>query len=179
MISNADERDEPTRAAVLVPLYGEGDERGVILTERAAGLATHAGQVAFPGGRYDPSRDATLVATALRETLEEIGLPAEEVEVIGALPERRTMSSNYVISPFVGRVPSSFPLCIDRREVCRAFRAPLRKFAESARRERFVWMHGAQPYEVPFVAVEKCRVWGVTLEIIDDLLVGLTGSLDP
>lgn len=161
----------PLRAAVLVPVYTSGSGLGVLLTERAAGLAMHAGQVAFPGGRHDPSRDASLVATALRETFEEIGLPGREVEVIGALPERRTLSSNYLISPFVGRVPASFPLRLDPREVCRTFFAPLGAFADSGRRNRFVWVHAGQPYEVPFVAIGECRVWGVTLEIVDDLLI--------
>lgn len=177
MTSMRDAGGGPIRAAVLVPVYETGDGMGVILTERAAGVATHAGQVAFPGGRHDPSRDTSLVATALRETFEEIGLPGEQVELIGALPERRTLSSNYVISPFVGRVPSSFPLRPDPREVCHAFRAPLRIFAAPGRRDRFVWMHARQPYEVPFVAVDERRVWGVTLEIIDDLLVELEGLL--
>jgi 8-oxo-dGTP pyrophosphatase MutT (NUDIX family) len=179
MTSTAGARDEPIRAAVLVPLYVQGDERGVILTQRAAGVATHAGQVAFPGGRYDASRDTNLMATALRETYEEIGLPGDRVEVIGVLAERRTLSSNYIISPFVGRIPPTIPLCLDRREVCHAFRAPLQGFAAPERRGRFVWMYGGQPYEVPFVAVGKRRVWGVTLEIIDDLLVELSGILAP
>jgi 8-oxo-dGTP pyrophosphatase MutT (NUDIX family) len=147
----------------------------VILTERAADLATHSGQVAFPGGRYDPSRDTSLVATALREAFEEIGLRGEEVEVIGALPERRTLSSNYIISPFVGRVPAWLPLRLDRGEVGHAFHAPLQAFAAAEARERFVWVHGDRSYEVPFVAVGRWRVWGVTLEIIDDLLVELNG----
>jgi 8-oxo-dGTP pyrophosphatase MutT (NUDIX family) len=177
MISNADGRDEPIRAAVLVPLYAKAGERGVILTERAASVTTHAGQVAFPGGRFDPSRDPSLVATALRETFEEIGLPEKNVEVIAALPERRTLSSNYIVSPFVGRVPASFPLRLDPREVRHAFNAPMPLFAAPERRDRFVWMHGGRSYEVPFVAVGGRRVWGVTLEIVDDLLVELKGIL--
>jgi 8-oxo-dGTP pyrophosphatase MutT (NUDIX family) len=168
----------PIRAAVLVPVCENRDERGVILTERAAGVATHAGQVAFPGGRHDPSRDTSLVETALRETFEEIGLPGEKVEVIAALPERRTLSSNYLITPFVGRVPSSFPFHLDPREVCHAFFAPLSVFSRPERRERFVWTHGAEQYEVPFVAVGERRVWGVTLEIVDDLLGELKGLLE-
>jgi 8-oxo-dGTP pyrophosphatase MutT (NUDIX family) len=167
--------DEPIRAAVLVPVYGSGDEKGIILTERSASLVMHAGQVAFPGGRYDPLQDTSLVATALRETFEEIGLPERVVEVIGALPERRTLSSNYMVSPFVGRVSASVSLRPDHREVHRVFRAPLRVFAESERRDRFVWTREGQSYEVPFVAVGDSRVWGVTLEIIDDLLIELVG----
>lgn len=172
-------RDEPIRAAVLVPVYTNGAEKGVILTERAANLTTHAGQVAFPGGRYDPSRDTSLVATALRETFEEIGLPEKDVEVVGALPERRTLSSNYIVSPFVGRVPASVPFRLDRREVERAFNAPLQVFGASEQRARFVWKKGRRPYEVPFVAVGNSRVWGVTLEIIDDLLIELESMAAP
>lgn len=165
--------DEPTRAAVLVPLYARAEQRGVILTERAADLATHPGQVAFPGGRYDQAQDTSLLATALREASEEIGLPAERVEVLGALPERRTLTSNYIVSPFVGRIAPSVPFQLDRREVRHVLAAPLELFASSGQRGRFVWSHGDRSYEVPYVAVGEHRVWGVTLEIIDDLLVEL------
>ena len=86
MISTA---GDPIRAAVLVPLRTRGTETSVILTERAAHLSMHAGQVAFPGGRHDPSQDASLVATALRETFEEIGLLETDLEVIGIFKATR------------------------------------------------------------------------------------------
>jgi hypothetical protein len=76
-------------------------------------------------------------------------------------------------------VSASVPLHPDRREVHRVFHAPLRVFAVSERRDRFVWTRGGQSYEVPFVAVGDNRVWGVTLEIIDDLLIELEGMQAP
>lgn len=178
-MTNAIVGTEPVRAAVLVPIYTRGSERGVILTERASNLKMHAGQVAFPGGRYDPVHDGSLVATALRETFEEIGVLEGDVQVIGALPERRTLTSNYVVSPFVGLVTASISLHLDRREVHRAFRVPLEVFESSDRRDRFVWKAEEQAYEVPFVSVGSSRVWGVTLDIIDDLLMELGRLLVP
>ena len=93
------------RAALLVAVQRRPP--GVdfaILTRRAAELRRHAGEVAFPGGRHDPARDSSLLATALREAREEIGLEEADVALLGALPERRTVSSRYLVSPFVGRV---------------------------------------------------------------------------
>jgi hypothetical protein len=84
-----------------------------------------------------------------------------------------------MVSPFVGRLSASVSLRPDRREVQRVFNAPLRMFAESERRDRFVWTREEQSYEVAFVAVGDSRVWGVTLEIIDDLLIQLEGMLAP
>ncbi len=79
---------EPTPAAVLVPLVVRGDDVQVLLTQRTAHLSDHAGQISFPGGRVE-ERDANPIATALRETEEEIGLGAGRVDVVGAFPNTR------------------------------------------------------------------------------------------
>ncbi len=162
---------EMNRASVLVPL--QDDARGecsVVLIRRALGVHQHQGQVAFPGGRYEPARDDSLLATALREAEEEIGLAAGAVALLGALPERRTLSSNLLVSPFVGRIPSGYPLHPAKGEVARIFAAPLAHFATVQGREQLAWGYEGRTYWVPCVRVEGEVVWGLTLDIIDELI---------
>ena len=92
-----------TDAAVLVPLYLAGDDLVAVLTERRHDLRRHAGEISFPGGRQDfPDED--LRPTALREAEEEIGLPPDDVELVGALPPTGTFVTGYRIHPFVGLI---------------------------------------------------------------------------
>ena len=94
----------PRQSAVLAPLY-DGDEGPVVvLTRRAAHLRNHRGEVSFPGGRQE-DHDADLVATALREAHEEIGLDPTSVEIIGPLDQLSTFVSRSMIHPFVGVLP--------------------------------------------------------------------------
>lgn len=162
---------ELTRAAVLVPLHVDcGGTLWVTLIRRALSVEHHPGQVAFPGGRYEPVRDDGLLATALRETEEEIGLSPADVRVLGALPEHRTRSSRYLISPFVGLVPFPYTFRPAAREVAGILAAPLAPFAVPSRRERLRWDSGGRTREAPCVRLGPDVIWGATLAIIDDLL---------
>ena len=109
-------------AAVLVPLV-VGAEPGVLLTKRTATLSSHAGQVAFPGGRIDPG-DATVEAAALREAWEEIGLRAEDVELAGRLPDYVT-GTGFKVHPVLGLVPSGLLYRPSPAEVASIFVLPL------------------------------------------------------
>src|SRR5436309_5258503 len=101
----AAELDAPGRtdAAVLVPLYLDAGSLHAVFTKRRDDLSRHAGEISFPGGRQD-SPDEDLRLTALREAHEEIGLPPEEVELVGALPPTPTIVTGYRIHPFVGAI---------------------------------------------------------------------------
>ncbi|PTT84699.1 CoA pyrophosphatase, partial [Pelomonas sp. HMWF004] len=95
----------------------------LLLTRRTAHLRSHAGQISFPGGRVEPE-DAGPVATALRETQEEIGLAADCIEVIGQLPVYSTVTA-FQVTPVVGLVRPGFTLALDAFEVAEAFEVPL------------------------------------------------------
>jgi 8-oxo-dGTP pyrophosphatase MutT (NUDIX family) len=112
----------PAQAAVLVPLV-QREELMVLLTRRTDHLRDHAGQVSFPGGRVEPE-DVDVVATALRETQEEIGLDARHVQVLGQLPTYTT-GSGFVVTPVVSLVQPGFELALDAFEVAEAFEVPL------------------------------------------------------
>src|SRR6516162_91821 len=90
-----------TDAAVLVPLYLQGGELHVVFTKRREDLRRHPGEISFPGGRYDEG-EIDLRATALREAEEEIGLPRDAVEIVGALQPTPTIATGFAVYPFVG-----------------------------------------------------------------------------
>lgn len=118
----------PRAAAVLVPLVMRPQGLTVLLTQRTQHLSTHAGQVSFPGGSREPD-DPTPIATALRESREEIGLDAGAVEVIGRLPDYVT-GTGFRVAPVVGLVRPSIELVADAGEVDEIFEVPLDFFDE-------------------------------------------------
>lgn len=154
-------------AAVLVPVVDHGPEATVILTQRNANLRNHSGQVAFPGGRIDAG-DASAEAAALRETMEEIGLPGERVEVIGRLPDYVT-GSGYRIAPVLSVVKPGFHLHLNPAEVDAAFEVPLSFLMDPAnhhRQSRTLNEVQRYFYEMPF---GERYIWGVTAGIIRTL----------
>jgi 8-oxo-dGTP pyrophosphatase MutT (NUDIX family) len=127
----------PAAASVLVPLVERADGLHLLLTRRTDHLRDHAGQISFPGGRVE-QQDADAVATALRETEEEVGLARAHVDVIGALPHYTTVTA-FTVTPVVAIVRPPFALALDSFEVAEAFEVPLAYLMDPAhhRRHRF------------------------------------------
>ena len=119
-------------AAVLIAIT-DRPEPGVILTVRREHLRTHAGQIAFPGGRIDPGEDA--VTAALREAHEEVLVPPERVEVVGSIEPYRTVTG-YVVAPVLGVIPSDLDLEPHEHEVADLFEAPLAFLLDPANQQR-------------------------------------------
>ena len=93
---------------MLVPLFADAaGALHAVFTERREDLRRHPGEISFPGGRREP-QDPDLLSTALRETHEEIGLPPDRVELLGALQPTPTFVTNYAIYPFVGLIDAGF-----------------------------------------------------------------------
>ncbi len=155
------------QAGVLVPLHLQGSELHAIFTERHHELPRHAGEISFPGGRRDAD-DPDLVGTALREAHEEIGLPPESVEVIGALQPIPTVVSGYAIYPFVGFVPGDFDWTLSVTEVASVIDLPLRAVAAGYGRRRLV-RRGVALHTDTYVAGGH-MIWGATARIVSDLL---------
>lgn len=160
-------------AAVLFGLMERRDGLSVILTRRTAHLSAHAGQVSFPGGRCeDCDRDA--VATALRETEEEIGLAPEHVEVVGELDEYRT-GTGFSITPIVGFVRDGVALTPDPNEVDEIFEVPFDFLMDprNHRRERVHWRGAMREYyAMPY---QGHNIWGATAGIIRNFYERIRG----
>jgi len=152
-------------AAVLVPLHG--DPLTTVFTERRADLRRHAGEISFPGGRQDEP-DEDLRMTALREAEEEIGLPASEVELVGALPPVGTFVTGYRIYPFVGRIPEGRVWTVQESEVAQVLEFSLRDLAAGHEMKRLV--RKGVPIKTPTYTVDGHLVWGATGRIVQALL---------
>lgn len=160
-------------SAVLVPIFaGPDGTPHLLFTVRAQTLSRHRGEISFPGGRRDPE-DETLVATALREASEEIGLAPWRVEVVGALPPVFTVVSNYLICPFVGIIEGTLeeiaPL-INVAEVDALISAPLAALADPTIAHTEEWMRLGQSHTVYFFQHGEHRIWGATARILANFL---------
>lgn len=154
-------------AGVLVPIVVRDDSMSVLLTQRAASLSQHPGQVSFPGGRMEPG-DADVRATALRETQEEIGITPQLVDVVGFLQTSPTVSG-YAVTPVIGLVAGGYLLDIDRREVELVFEVPLDFLLDVANLRMTERELDGYRLPVPEFHYEGRRVWGATANILEML----------
>lgn len=118
------EGENRKHAAVLIPLFFNGSEYRLVLTKRTGKVASHKGQISFPGGVVD-EKDVNLQETALRESHEEIGLIKEDVTILGRSDDIRTKSSNFIIHPFIGLIPNHYGFRINPDEVEKIIQVPL------------------------------------------------------
>jgi len=170
-------RPHKTTAAVLVPLLAVDGEPSLLFTRRSNELPHHQGQVAFPGGRHEPEADADLVATALREAHEEVGLDPADVRLLGALDDIETMATRFIITPVVGVVPWPYAFEPCPREVDAIFTVPLRALAAPGAERRETWDFGGRAVAVDTYPVDGHVIWGATQRITRNLLYVLA-SLD-
>ncbi len=163
---------EPAHASVLVPLVLREAGLTVLLTQRTEQLANHSGQIAFPGGRADEG-DADAVATALRETQEEVGLQAHHMQVLGTLPLYVTGTA-FIITPVVALVQSEHTLTLSAGEVANAFEIPLAFLMNPAHHHRhaFEWEGIRREwFSMPWQGVGEPErfVWGATAGMLRNL----------
>ena len=163
------ERPGKTVAAVLVPLLAVDGDIHLLFTRRSNALTHHQGQVAFPGGTRDPE-DPDLLTTALREAHEEIGLEPKDVQIMGALDDLETVSSRFVITPFVGLVPHPYPWCLSPREVDAIFTVAVDRLREPGVERRERWDFGGQELPVDLYAIDGHVIWGATHRMTRGLL---------
>jgi 8-oxo-dGTP pyrophosphatase MutT (NUDIX family) len=159
-------------AAVLVPMFERRGELHIIYIRRSDHVASHRGQVAFPGGRVDPV-DATLLDAALREAHEELGIEPATVDVVGALATMQTATSGIVVAPFVGVIPSDTPLKPQLSEVAEIFDVPLTALRDPQYRGDYRWTSdgpAATPRSFPAILYGGQTIWGLTLRITLNLL---------
>ncbi|MCH7586971.1 MAG: CoA pyrophosphatase [Chloroflexi bacterium] len=166
-------------AAVLLPLYWHNRRWNLLYTKRTNSVATHSGQVSFPGGAIDAGDDSAQSA-ALREVFEEIGIEAQDIEILGSMKDIITIT-HFNITPFVGRIPWPYPLELNPKEVAKTFGASLDWLAtpenltteqrEISGLDKKIPVHFFRAHEVEVI-------WGVTAQLTVDFLelVGLKVS---
>ena len=154
-----------TQAAVLVAIT-DRPEPGVILTVRREDMRTHAGQVAFPGGRLDPGEDA--VKAALREAHEEILLNPKDVEIVGTIEPYRTVTG-YLVTPVIGTIPPDLPLTPHEHEVADWFEAPLAFVLDPANQLQQTALFQGRERHYYEIVWNGRRIWGATAAMIINL----------
>ncbi|HYC66072.1 MAG TPA: CoA pyrophosphatase [Reyranellaceae bacterium] len=154
-------------AAVLVPLVKRSAGVTVLLTQRTEDMPSHAGQVAFPGGRRHPE-DADAIATALRETEEEVGIERRFVEVIGTVDRYRT-GTGYEITPVVGVVEPGFVTRADPREVAAVFEVPLDHFLDEKNHRVDSRDYNGRKRSYYAMPYGERYIWGATAGMLKNL----------
>lgn len=157
------------RAAVLVPLVERPEGLTVLLTLRTDHLSSHAGQIAFPGGRAE-ELDSSPIETALRESEEEIGLHRRHISIVGVLPDYVTGSA-YRVAPVVALVQPPFELIADPNEVAEIFEVPLAFLMNGMHHQRLSFeLPGGEGrrhfYAMPY---ERFFIWGATAGMLRNL----------
>jgi 8-oxo-dGTP pyrophosphatase MutT (NUDIX family) len=156
-----------THSAVLVPLYQDATGAAhAVFTRRRHDLRRHAGEISFPGGRREDGE--SLVRTALREAHEEIGLPPEDVDVVGALAPVGTFVTNYAIYPFVGLIEPGTEWVPQAREVAEVLEFSLAEVRAAHGVKRLV--RKGVPFRTDTYEIGDAMIWGATARIVADLL---------
>ncbi len=165
-------------AAVLVPVIADPEAPRLILTRRTDHLSSHAGQVAFPGGKIDPE-DRDAVAAALREAREEIGLPSERVHPVG-YGEPMLTHTGFRIVPVVALVEPGAPVHANPAEVAAVFDLPLSVLMTPAHFRRTDWQRNGLTgfyYDIEHDSIRALnhRIWGITAVILHRLAEQIYG----
>ncbi|MBV8581164.1 MAG: CoA pyrophosphatase, partial [Candidatus Eremiobacteraeota bacterium] len=164
------------RTAAVVLAILTAPPHGVVFIERAAHLRDHPGQIALPGGSVDPSDGGDLRRTALRELREEVGVAAERVTIVGALPMVRQRVNNFDVTPFVATVAPG-PLTIDGTETAAVFTIPLAVVIDELTHGT---VHvGEISIETHLLDYERRRVWGLTGRILRDFVDAWNDAANP
>ncbi|MGI9284560.1 MAG: NUDIX hydrolase [Pseudomonadales bacterium] len=158
---------ETSDSAVLIGLTAGVDGK-IILTQRAGHMNSHAGEVAFPGGRREPG-DQSLLNTALRETEEEIGLPTTAVDVVCPLPQVVTRHG-VTVTPFFGLVPEQPSLTANPQELDAVFCVPVAWLTDASNLTIDVFDDAKRTYQVPSFIYQEFRIWGITAMMLFDFL---------
>lgn len=155
-------------AGVLAPVFEAEGELRMLFTQRTMHLKDHQGQISFPGGVRDAG-DRDLLATALRETEEEIGLAPEQVEILGDLRPVNT-TTGYFIHPFVALIPHPYDFRLNHHEVKRLFFFPVAAFAQPERWSAGPYTCRGRTFQVFCWKNQDTVIWGATARMVLDLL---------
>lgn len=161
--------DDWVRAAVLLPLLLRNERWHVLFTQRTERVGTHKGQISFPGGKVERS-DSDLIETAMRETEEEIGVPASAINVLGALNDTQSRSFHYVVTPYVGTFAGTVAFRPNPHEIAELIVAPLDELRDPTIHRIEQWAFRGREYPIHFYEWSGYTIWGITAGILTDFL---------
>ncbi len=167
-------------AAVLIPLFVKDGEVHVLLTVRTDTVEAHKGQISFPGGAREKD-DADMLATALRETEEEVGIKPDDVQVLGQLDQLLTVT-DFIVTPFVGVIPHPYDYVPNHDEIKELIEVPLSFFLNDDNLRTESRDFRGRPVTVYFYQYGSHTIWGVTARILRGFLTLLNngdGKLPP
>ena len=165
-------------AAVLIPIYKKDGQYHILFTKRSDMVKTHQGQISFPGGARH-THDNSLLDTALRESMEEIGLRAKDVKVLGELDDEVTTTSNFIVTPFVGLVPYPYRFRLNEAEVDKLIRVPIAALLDKkCRKPDIETIDGGIVVDSYNYYYRGNIIWGATARILYKLL-DIIGRITP
>ena len=160
---------ELTESAVLIPVFCRDGEYHILFTRRSDQVPHHKGQISFPGGGRSET-DVSLSDTALRESLEEIGLEAKDVEILGELDDIPTTTSSFKISPFVGFIPYPYRFTLNQYEIAEIFSVPVSALLYRTKRKEERYFFKGVVFVGYSYEYEGRVIWGATAKIVQQFL---------
>ena len=161
--------DDYTQASVLIPLFIKDGRYWLLLMRRTNTVEYHKGQVSFPGGAVDAG-DESLEYTARRETFEEVGIREEDIEILGQLDDMMTMTSGFIVHPFVGMIPFPYAFRVNEREVDYLIEVPLQFFLDNSQPQDVTVTDGGITLHAPAFVYKDTIIWGATQRILVNFL---------
>jgi len=160
------ENSSRTRAAVLVPLFRKDGEWHLLFIKRTEKVRVHKGQISFPGGTCE-KEDMTFLDAALREANEEIGLKAEDIQILGELDDQESVTTNFLITPFLAVIPYPYSFRLDRHEVQELLEVPIATLLAQNDQSGEATAYGKINYTY---SCQGKVIWGATARILRKLL---------
>jgi 8-oxo-dGTP pyrophosphatase MutT (NUDIX family) len=155
-------------SAVLLPIYNKEGQCHILFTQRTDNVKEHKGQISFPGGARQDGE--SLLDTALRESQEEVSLSPADVEILGELDDTATLTSNFVVTPFVGVIPWPHKLKADGWETDELIEVPIATLLDKKAREDKNEVIGGKPVTSYFYHYGDRVIWGATARILRQFL---------
>ncbi len=157
------------KSAVLILLYPFQNGIFTVLIERSIYTGVHSGQIAFPGGRAE-EKDPDLKYTALRETYEEVGIPAEQIQIIGNLTDVYIQPSNFLVTPYIGYLPHSPDFKLNPREVQNIIRLDVLNTERIIKSSKKIMYSNGLSLHTPFYDVDGHTIWGATAMMMSEFI---------